>query len=106
MGLSIATKLSALQLLTVYGVFAPSLRTNIEQPIHALSSTNLLTQICYITFLGAPMALGWYWTGALLCVFLSVLAADMMGYFKSKNRFPVENRVGSPPHQVLLDTLG
>lgn len=52
------------------------------------------------------MALGWYWTGALLCVFLSVLAADMMGFFRSKNHFPVEGRVGSPPHQVQLDTLG
>ena len=44
------------------------------------------------------MALGWYWTGALLCVFLSVLAADIMGIFKSKNHFPVEGRVRFPSY--------
>lgn len=42
-----------------------------------------------------PMALGLFWATASLCVFLVVLAADIMGLFSSKNYFEVDGRVRS-----------
>lgn len=41
------------------------------------------------------MALGLLWSSVCLCVFISVLLLDKMGAFASKNRFPVNGRVGS-----------
>lgn len=39
------------------------------------------------------MALGLAWATALLVVFASILVLDKMGFFRSKNKFPVEGRV-------------
>jgi 3-dehydrosphinganine reductase len=40
------------------------------------------------------MALGFYWATGALCVFIAVLAADIMGVFSSKNHFEIDGRVG------------
>lgn len=39
------------------------------------------------------MALGIYWASGLLCVFILVLALDIMGIFGGKNRFLVDGKV-------------
>lgn len=40
------------------------------------------------------MALGLIWSSICLCAFISVLLLDRMGAFSSKNKFPVNGRVG------------
>lgn len=54
------------------------------------------------------MALGLYWASVCLCIFLAVLAADIMGLFSSKNYFDVEGRVSSvheeTSRKATLDT--
>lgn len=39
------------------------------------------------------MALGLYWATVCLCIFLAVLALDIMGFFTRKNHFEVDGRV-------------
>lgn len=41
------------------------------------------------------MAIGFFWTSLLLCVFLTILAADKMGMFRTVNHFPVDGRVST-----------
>jgi hypothetical protein len=40
------------------------------------------------------MALGLIWSSICLCTFVSILLLDRMGAFTSKNKFPVDGRVG------------
>ncbi len=40
------------------------------------------------------MALGLIWSSICLCAFVSILLLDRMGAFSSKNKFPVDGRVG------------
>ena len=46
------------------------------------------------------MALGLYTAVACLCIFLAVLAADIMGIFSRKNYFDVDGRVGYVTHRI------
>lgn len=39
------------------------------------------------------MAIGLFWATVCLCMFLSVLALDIMGFFSRKNHFEVDGRV-------------
>lgn len=39
------------------------------------------------------MALGLFWASICLCVFVAVLALDIMGLFSTKNYFEVDGRV-------------
>lgn len=51
------------------------------------------------------MALGLYWATACLCLFLAVLAADIMGFFSKKNHFEVDGRVGKSLDAVIVKLL-
>lgn len=47
------------------------------------------------------MALGLLWSSILLCILTAIFTLDKMGFFKSKNHFPVEGRVSL---HLLLST--
>ena len=39
------------------------------------------------------MAVGFFWATVCLCIFVTILALDIMGFFSRKNHFEVEGRV-------------
>lgn len=46
------------------------------------------------------MAIGFFWATVCLCLFVTILALDIMGFFSWKNHFEVDGRVS----EQLLDT--